>query len=593
MNNGLFLKDLVEQQISKSVFPLAANTEYDLFNINYLHSTQFNNFNLIHNNNQYAHRESPTKSNKNSLSSTILNKLGIYLKSSSKLNEKEVEDHANESLSSTDKSHQRSVNRRGSENRIKSKSMFVESASSTDKQLDTELVTFPSPMRQSTNKVRSLKKRFSLKLKKSKKTSDNSNDSGILTDLFNKGSMSNIKQRLNNATSVLRQSFSVFSLKQNTHVKTNGTKNSAEIAKMQGDKQLELFRCKSQLIESGDDIEGDEEEEEEEDGESEMSSDVDNYGEIETEEKATFNQEDLTDFDFNKSEEFSAMCTSNNINRFTYNANPESILSNRKNVTSCLRNGDILKHQHQNKLILNCDLEKSEIDALSSNSISELKKLNKNKNLTQNRKNSLTEKSKHVSNDDAPTNNAKSNKEISKELAACYAEETTSKTFENNCFERNKILLNVSKNNNNNKNQVLKSSLDYSSPNFLTDRRSSLISSSSSGSSSGVTRSSLSSSSENSSDYYSSINQFQSKLNKFRNNFEMSKNNEQHHLVENQRQQRNQFCNETKFASLRRTSTFHTTLANPFNTLITPRPSAIPKIVGNEYGSMANLIEER
>jgi hypothetical protein len=588
MNIGLFLKDLAEQQISKSVFPLAANTEYDLFNINYLHSTQFNNLNLTHNDNQYAHRESPTKINKNSLSSTILNKLGNYLKSSSKLNEKEVEDHVNESLSSTDKSHQRSVNRRGSENRIKSKSMFVESASSTDKQLDAELVTFPSPMRQSTNKVRSLKKRFSLKIKKSKKTSDNNNDSGILTDLFNKGSMSNIKQRLNNATSVLRQSFSVFSLKQHTQIKTNGTKNSVEIAKIQGDKQLELFRCKSQLIESGDDIEGDEEEEDEDDCESEISSDVDNYG-IETEEKATFNQEDLTDFDFNKSEEFSAMCTSNN-NRFTYNANPESILSNKKNATCCLKNSDILKHQ--NKTIFNSDLEKSEIDAPSSNNISELKKLNKNKNLTQNRKNSLTEKSKHVSNDDAPTNNAKSNKEISKELAACYAEETTSKTFKNNCFERNKILLNVSKSNNN-KNQVLKSSLDYSSPTFLIDRRSSLISSSSSGSSSGATRSSLSSSSDNSSDYYSSINQFQSKLNKFRNNFDMSKNNEHHHLVENQRQHRNQLCNETKFASLRRTSTFHTTLANPFNTLITPRPGAIPKIVSTEYGSMANLIEER
>ena len=552
------------------------------------------------------HQDSPSKINKNSLSSSILNKLGTYLKSSHKLNEKEDIDHANQSLSSTHKIQQRSFNRRGSENRIKSKSMFVESVSSSDKKLDTVLTSFPSPMRQSANKVRSLKKRFSLKLKKSKKnqTSDNNNDSGILTDLLNKGSMSNIKQRLNNATSVLRQSFSVFSLKQNTQVTKNGSKISPDIAKTQGDKQLELFRCKSQTIESSDDIEDDEDDNEDENA-SEISSDVENYGEMLVDGKTVLNQEDLTEFDFKKNEEFLAICSSSN-QRFVYNVNPESILSNKKSnimppiFNSCLKNADILKHQHQSKSIYYSDLEKSEIDALSSNSISELKKLDKNNIFTENRKKSLTEKINNVSNDDAAAVNNVKSKEISKELAACSIEEATNKTFKNNYFERKKFFVHASNTSNNTKKSniqqpsiIIKSNLDYSSPTSLLERKSSFFSSSStSGSSSDAARSSISSSSsENSSDYYSSINQFQSKLNKFRNNFDMSKKNEQQPLEENQHQQR--VLNDTKFTSLRRTSTFHSTLANPFNTLITPRPNAMPKITGSEYGSMANLIEER
>jgi hypothetical protein len=346
-----------------------------------------------------------------------------------------------------------------------------------------------------------------------------------------------------------------------------------------------------------------------------MSSNEEKYAEIEEEEEvketnAQRKDGDVNDFDFNKNEEFPTICSSGN-RQFVYNSNPESILSNNKSnnsntniiVSSCLKNGDILKHQHQNKSMhIHNGLERSEIDAPSSSnrSTSELKKLDKSRNFTENRKKLLTEKNyNNVSNENAAKNNKIKSKEISIELEACsIGAEATSKTLKNNnYFERkNFFFLHASNNNNNNQQQNLasKSNLDYTSPtSSLIQRRSSLISSSSSsGSTSGVTRSSISSSSssgENSSDCYSSINQFQSKLNKFRNNFDMSKKSDQQLMVES-RQQR---FEENKFASLRRTSTFHTTLANPFNTLITPRTSGAPKIAGNEYGSMANLIEER
>jgi hypothetical protein len=557
-------------------------------------------------NNKHSLRESPAKINKNSFSSSILNKLGTYLKSSHKLNENrdEDEDAEKQGLSSSIKIHKRSINRRGNENRIKSRSMFVESSLSPNKQLDTELTTFPSPMRQPTNKVRLLKKRFSLKLKKSKKNlaSFNNNDSGILTDIFHKGSMSNIRHRLSNATSVLRQSFSVFSLKQTPHVSENNAKKTPDLEKNQVDKDLELYRCKSRTIEScGDDDDANEDVDEDE---SEMSSNEEKYAEIEEEEVKEKNAQrkdgDVIDFDFNKNEEFPTICSSGN-RHFIYNSNPESMLSNNKSnmniiMPSCLKNGDILKHQHQNKSMhIHNGLERCEIDAPSSNhSTSELKKLDKSRNFTENRKKLLAEKNNNVSNENASKNNKIKSKEISIELEACsIGAEATSKTLKNNnYFERKNFFFLHASNNNQQQNLAIKSNLDYTSPtSSFIQRRSSLISSSSSsGSSSGVTRSSISSSSgENSSDCYSSINQFQSKLNKFRNNFDMSKKSDQQLLAESKQQR----FEENKFASLRRTSTFHATLANPFNTLVTPRPSGVPKIAGNEYGSMANLIEER
>ena len=150
---------------------------------------------------------------KNSFSSSVLNKLGTYLKSSTKLNESDESHHLNHN------EHTRGANRRGNQNRLKSKSMFVQNDSPlakfhSDESTATRLPL--SPLQAPTKKTaKFLKKRFSLKLRKasSKKSHPDRVDSGILTDFFHLGSVSNLKQKLTNATTALRQSFSVFNLK--------------------------------------------------------------------------------------------------------------------------------------------------------------------------------------------------------------------------------------------------------------------------------------------------------------------------------------------------------------------------------------------
>lgn len=82
-----------------------------------------------------------------------------------------------------------------------------------------------SKMKLSNFKLKKLKKTLSIKSQKQQQQ-DQENDSGIISDLFHKGSMTNLKLKLNNAKAIIKSSFSLFNLKQSSTNHNNNFSNN-------------------------------------------------------------------------------------------------------------------------------------------------------------------------------------------------------------------------------------------------------------------------------------------------------------------------------------------------------------------------------
>lgn len=157
-------------------------------------------------NSSYLHGLNTSKPDYDLISSSTKNYECDYPGSASNLTESK-----SNSLSNYLKPNEtRASNRKTDSFMDKSKSMYVEDFDMEKKCEENFKV-----------KKNHFKNRFSLKSNKSKKADKlnkhRERDSGIISDFFNLGSMSNLKSKINNATESLRNSFSVFSLKPSLH----------------------------------------------------------------------------------------------------------------------------------------------------------------------------------------------------------------------------------------------------------------------------------------------------------------------------------------------------------------------------------------